>query len=59
MTNIKIIVFFGNRCGTCVAQRLSNGLPRNDPGFDPRRGRCKNLASRPSRGTVNGGAASK
>ena len=41
-----------------VAQRLCNGLPRNDPGFDSRWGwgRSKNRASRPSQGTVNGGA---
>ena len=28
--------------GAGVAQRLCNGLPRNDPGFDFRWGRCKN-----------------
>ena len=45
--------------GAGVAQRLYNGLPRNDPGFDSRWGRCKNRASRPSQGTVNGGDVSK
>ena len=34
-------------------------LPHNDPGFDYPRGRCKNQASLPSQGTVNGGAVSK
>ena len=41
-----------------VAQRLCNGLPRNDPGFDSRWGRCKNRASRPLQGTFIGGAIS-
>ena len=39
--------------------RLCNGLPRNGPGFDSRWERCKNRASRPSQGQVNGGAVSK
>ena len=30
-----------------MAQRLCNGLPRNDLGFDSRWGRCTNRASRP------------
>ena len=42
-----------------VVQRLCNGLPRNDPGFESRWGRCKNRASRPSQGTVNGSVVSK
>ena len=45
--------------GAGVAQRLCNGLPRNDPGLDSRWGWCKNRASRPSQGTVNEGAVSK
>ena len=45
--------------GAGMAQRLCNGLPRNDPGFNSRRGRCKNRASRPLQGTVNGGAVFK
>ena len=45
--------------GAGVAQRLSNGLPRNDPEFDSWWGRRKNQASRPSQGTVNVGAISK
>ena len=45
--------------GAVVAQRLSNALPHNDPGFDSRWGRCKNQASRPSQGTVYGDAVSK
>ena len=36
-------------CEAGVAQRVCNWLPHNDPGFD----------SRPSQGTVNGGAVSK
>ena len=42
-----------------VVQRLCNGLPRKDPGFDSWWGQCKNQASRPSQGTVIGGAVSK
>ena len=38
---------------------LCNGLPRSGPGFDSWWERCKNRASRPSQGTVNGGAISK
>ena len=37
-----------------MAHRLCDGLPRNDPGLDSRRRRCKNRAPRPSQGTVNG-----
>ena len=40
--------------GAGVAQRLCNGLSRNDPGLDSLWERCKNRASRPSQGTVNG-----
>ena len=40
-----------------VAQPLCNGLPRVCLEFDSRWERCKNRASRPSQGTVNGGAA--
>ena len=43
--------------GVGVAQWLCNGLQRNDPGFDSRWGRCRNWASSPSQGTVNGGGA--
>ena len=46
-------------CGAGVAQRLCNGLPRDDPGFDSQWERCKNRASRPSQGTVNVGAVSE
>ena len=46
-------------CGAGVAQQLCNGLPRNDPGFGSWWGRCKNQASRPLQGTVNGVAVSK
>ena len=42
-----------------VAQRLWNGLPRNDPGFDFPWGHYKNRTSCPSQGTVNGDAVSK
>ena len=45
--------------GAGVAQRLCNGLPRNDTEFDSRWRRCKNRGSRPSQVTVNGGAVSK
>ena len=45
--------------GAGVAQRLCNGLPRNDPGFDSWWGRCKSRASCPSQGIVNGGGVSK
>ena len=45
--------------GAGVVQRMCNGLPRNGPVFDSRWVRCKNQASRPSQGTVNGGAVSK
>ena len=45
--------------GAGVAQQLCNGLPRDGPGFDSRWGWCKNRTSRPSQGTVNGGAVSK
>ena len=46
-------------CGACVAQRERNGLPCDGPGFDSRSERCIYRASRPSQGTVNGGAVSK
>ena len=46
--------FFKND-GAGVAQRLCNGLPDKGTGFDSRRGQCKNRASHPSQGTVNGG----
>ena len=36
-----------------------NELPRDGPGFDSRSGRCIYRASRPSQGTVNGGAVSE
>ena len=39
-----------------MAQRLCNGLPHDGPGFNSRLKQCKNRASRPSQGTVNGGA---
>ena len=41
-----------------VAQRWRNGLPCDDPGFNSRSGRCIYRATRPSQGTVNGGAVS-
>ena len=40
--------------GAGVAQQLRNGLPRDGPGFDSRWGPCKNRASSPLQGTVNG-----
>ena len=42
-----------------LAQRFCNGLPCNNSGFDSWWGRCKNWASRPSQGTVNGCSVSK
>ena len=36
-----------------------NGLPRDGPGFNSQSEQCKNRASRPTQGTVNGGAVSK
>ena len=36
-----------------------NGLPRDGPGFDSRWEWCIYRASRPSQGTINGGAVSK
>ena len=39
-----------------VAQRWCNGLPRDGLGFDARWEMCKKRASRPSQGTVKGGA---
>ena len=48
-----------NNLGAGVVQRLCNGLPRDGPGFDFRWERCKNRASPPSQGTVNGGTVSK
>ena len=47
------------RSGAGVAQRLCNGLPRDGLGFDSQWEWCKNRASRPLQGTVNGGAISK
>ena len=41
-----------------LASRSSNE-PRDGPGFDSQWVRCINQASRPSQGTVNGGAFSK
>ena len=41
-------------CGAGVAQQLCNELSRDGPWFDSRWERCKNRASRPSQGTVNG-----
>ena len=43
-------------CGAGMAQRLCNGMPCNDPGFDSRWGRCTNQASHPLQGTVNWGS---
>ena len=45
---------------TCqeLARHSGSGMPRDGPGFDSRWERCKNPASRPSQGTVNGGAIS-
>ena len=45
--------------GAGVAQQLCNGLPRDNPGFNSQWEWCKNRASCPSQGTVNGGAVSK
>ena len=45
--------------GAGMAQQLCNGLPHDDPRFDSRWERCKNRASRPSQGTINGGTVSK
>ena len=45
--------------GAGVAQWLCNGLPWDGPEFDYSWGGCKNQASRPLQGTVNGGAISK
>ena len=45
--------------GAVITQQLCNGLPRNDPWFDSRWVGCKNRASSPSQGTVNGSAVSK
>ena len=59
MSNLNINDVGKNESGPGVAQQLCKGLPRNDPGFYSRWGRCKNRASCPSQGTVNGGAVSK
>ena len=56
------MLFVINDCdtsGACVVQRYSNGLPHDGPGFDSRWDRCIYRASRPSQGTLNGGAVSK
>ena len=50
---------FSHNNGAGVAQRLCNGLPCDDLGFDSRSERCINRASCPLQGTVNGGAVSK
>ena len=42
-----------------VVEHVCNGLPLEGPGFDSRWEWCKNRASLPSQGTVNGGAVSK
>ena len=42
-----------------VVQRYCNGLSCNGSGFDSLWERCKNQGSRPSQGTVKGGAVSK
>ena len=50
-----------NRCWPIInPSSLSwNGLPCDGPGFNSRSERCIYRASRPSQGTVNGGAVSK
>ena len=55
---INLIQYLIKR-GACVAQRWCNGLPCDVPGFNSRSERCIYRASRPSQGTVNGGAVSK
>ena len=45
--------------GAGMAQQLCNGLPYDGPGFNSWWERCKNWASHPLQGTVNGGAVSK
>ena len=45
--------------GAGVAQRLCNGLPRDDPGFDSPWEQCKNRTACPSQRTVNGCTVSK
>ena len=40
-----------------MTQRKCNGLPRDGPGFDFRWELCKNRASYPSQGAVNGGTS--
>ena len=57
--NYKTEMRFVCLCGACVAPWESNGVPRDGPRFDSRWELCKNLPSRPSQGTVNGGAVSK
>ena len=54
-------MYISSSQGAGVAQRQSNGLPRNGPGFDSRLERCNYRASRPSHGSVNQewGAVSK
>ena len=56
---VCVCVYIYIKSGACVAQRLCNGLPSDSPGIDSRWERCKNRASCPSQGTVNGGAVSK
>ena len=53
------IACFLTGSGACVAQRSRYGLPCDGPRFNSRSERCIYRASRPSQGTVNGGAVSK
>ena len=52
------MIILYTKSGAGMAQRLCNGLPRDGPGLNSRLEWCKNRASRPSQGTVNGGAVS-
>ena len=46
-------------CGSDSSGESEGRLPRDGPGFDSLLERCIHRASRPSQGTVNGGAVSK
>ena len=53
-----LITLFICPVGAGVTERLYTELPRDGPGFDSLWQQCKNRASHPSQGTVNGGAVS-
>ena len=56
---LMVVLDVWNRSEACVVQWWCNGLPCDGLGFNSRSEQCIYWASRPSQGTVNGGAVSK